>query len=73
MATTTPTDELGVRINALREELGIPVQRLAAESQIPSTTLERRLAGDGRLTVSELRRISSVLNVKPASWFEVAA
>lgn len=73
MATTTEAVELGLRIDALRSTLGISVERLATESQIPSTTLERRLRGDGRLTVAELSRLSSALNVTPASWFEVAA
>jgi transcriptional regulator with XRE-family HTH domain len=69
----TETEDIGQRVDARRSELGIPVERLAAEAKIPSTTLERRLAGDGRLTVAELGRLSSVLGVSAASWFEVAA
>lgn len=73
MDTETKTEDLGHRVDALRSDLGVTVQRLAAESKIPLTTLQRRLAGDGRLTVPELSRISSVLEVPVASWFEVAA
>jgi transcriptional regulator with XRE-family HTH domain len=69
----TETEDIGQRVDARRSELGIPVERLAAEAKIPSTTLERRLAGDGRLTVAELGRLSSVLGVSAASWFEVSA
>jgi len=73
METTTTTDDLGRRVDALRTDKGVTVQQLAAETQIPFTTLQRRLAGDGRLTVTELRRISSTLGVTPSSWFEVGA
>lgn len=73
MDTTTKTEDLGVRVDALRTDLGVTVQRLAADAQIPLTTLQRRLAGDGRLTIPELKRLSSALKVSVASWFEVAA
>ncbi len=49
------------------------VIELSALSSIPLTTLQRRLAGDDRLTVSELQAISSALNVALTSWFEAAA
>lgn len=73
MDTETKTEDLGLRVDALRSERGVTVQRLAAETKIPLTTLQRRLAGDGRLTVPELNRLSSALNVNVASWFEVTA
>jgi len=73
MGTQANTEDLGLRVDALRSSLGITVQRLAADSLIASTTIERRLAGDGKLTVAELSRISAALNVSPASWFEAAA
>jgi transcriptional regulator with XRE-family HTH domain len=73
METLATTDDLGRRVDALRSDKGVTVQQLAAETQIPFTTLQRRLAGDGRLTVTELRRISAALHVTPASWFESAA
>jgi len=69
MATETHADDTGLRVDALRVERAISKQRLAAEARIAYPTLERRLLGDGNLTVAELRRISSVLNVSPASWF----
>ena len=70
----TTTTELGSRIDALRTDLGMTVLDLSIDAKIPLTTLQRRLSGDGRLTVPELTRISSALNVTPASWFsEVAA
>ncbi len=72
MATNTDTD-LGQRVDSLRAELGYTVLDLATEAKIPLTTLQRRLAGDGRLTVAELRQVSNVLRVTPASWFEVSA
>jgi len=74
MVTQTNTEDLGLRVDALRSELGVSAQKLAADTQIPYATLLRRLNGDGLLSVSELKRISSALNVSPASWFtEVAA
>jgi len=63
------TTELGSRIDSLRQELGLTVVELSADAQIPLTTLQRRLAGDGRLTVPELNRISTALEVPVASWF----
>jgi len=73
MDTTTKQEDLGLRVDALRNDRGITVQQLAADTRIPYATLHRRLAGDGRLTVAELGQISSALHVTPASWFEVAA
>lgn len=71
MATLTP-EQLASKIDNLRQEQGRTVQDLAQDSKIPLTTLQRRLAGDDRLTVTELRRISQALQVKTSSWFEVA-
>lgn len=70
---TKSDDDLGQRVDALRSQAGITVVDLAAQTRIPLTTLQRRLAGDGRLTVAELSRISNALDVPPASWFEAAA
>ena len=70
---TNTADDLAQRVDGLRETNGLTVVELARDSQIPLTTLQRRLAGDGRLTVAELGRISSALNVTPASWFEEVA
>lgn len=68
MATNTDTEDLGLRVEALRSKLGITVEQLAADAKMSSTTLSRRLSGDGLITVAELNRLSSALNVKPASW-----
>lgn len=74
MATkATDTKELGQRVDRLRSDVGMTVVELANVTGIPLTTLQRRLAGDGRLTVAELRDISRALNVTPASWFGAAA
>jgi transcriptional regulator with XRE-family HTH domain len=73
MSRQTDTEDIGQRVEARRSELGIPVERLAAEATIPATTLIRRLAGDGRLTVAELGRLSTALGVSASSWFEEAA
>lgn len=71
---TNTADDLAQRVDGLRADNGLTVVELARDSQIPLTTLQRRLAGDGRLTVAELGRISAVLNVSAASWFpEVSA
>lgn len=69
---TNTADDLAQRVDGLREANGITVIELARDTKIPLTTLQRRLAGDGRLTVAELGRISKALNVTAASWFEVA-
>jgi len=73
MATETHADDIGLRVDALREERAISKQRLAAEARIAYPTLERRLLGDGNLSVAELRRISSALGVTTASWFSEAS
>ena len=73
MDTHTKESDLGQRVDALRAETGMTVVQLSATSRIPLTTLQRRLAGDGRLTVAELAHISTALNVTPASWFEAHA
>ena len=73
MVTQRTVDDLGPRIDDLRSRAGVSAQKLAAEANIPYATLLRRLAGDGRLTVGELRRISLALNVSTSTWFEVAA
>lgn len=65
--------EIGRRVDALRVARGITAEQLAVEANIPYTTLQRRLAGDGKLTVAELGRLSAILGVTAASWFEVAA
>lgn len=72
MSTQTVTD-LGQRVDALRVERGISTEKLALEAGIAYTTLQRRLAGDGKITVAELGRLSAVLGVSASSWFEVAA
>ena len=73
MDTNTTKTEIGHRVDELRQSRGLTVKRLAADAQIPLTTLQRRLAGDGHLTVPELNRLSTALEVPVASWFEVAA
>jgi len=73
MVTQRTADDLGPRIDDLRSRAGVSAQKLAAEANIPYATLLRRLAGDGRLTVAELRRVSSVLGVSASTWFEDAA
>jgi transcriptional regulator with XRE-family HTH domain len=73
METTTDTEDIGRKADALRIEKGVTVQALAAETKIPLTTLQRRLTGDGKITVPELFRISSALQVTPSSWFEEEA
>ena len=73
MGTNTAENDLGQRVDGLRAELGMTVLDLAHEAKIPLTTLQRRLAGDGRLTVAELNQISHALRVTPASWFEASA
>lgn len=73
MATTTE-GALAQRVDTLRRAAGFTVAELARNSDIPLTTLQRRLLGDGdEFTVAELSRISQALNVTPASWFEAAA
>jgi transcriptional regulator with XRE-family HTH domain len=67
------TDDIGQRVDARRSELGMPVEQLALAAGIAYTTLTRRLAGDGRLTVAELRRLSATLGVTVTYWFQVAA
>lgn len=69
---STPS-ELAIRIDSLRVEQGVTVQKLALDASMPLTTLQRRLAGDPRLTVTELYGISQALNVPVASWFEQVA
>jgi len=73
MVTQRAAEDLGLRIARFASESGVSAQRLASETNIPYATLLRRLAGDGRLTVVELDRISRSLSVDPASWFEDAA
>lgn len=70
---TATTDDLAVRIDRLRIEQGRTVLDLALASKVPLTTLQRRLAGDDKLTVSELYALSRVLQVPVSSWFEDAA
>lgn len=72
MSTQTVTD-LGQRLDALRVERGISTEQLAVAAGIAYTTLQRRLGGDGKLTVAELNRLSIALGVTAATWFEVAA
>lgn len=67
------TDNLSQRVDLLRQEAGISVLQLANLTRIPLTTLQRRLAGDGQMTVTELSHISKVLNVTAASWFGAKA
>ena len=71
MATNTDRD--GQRIDALRVERGLTVLELATKSQIPLTTLQRRLADDGKLTVTEARRLSLALDVTISDVLGVAA
>ncbi len=73
MVTQRAAEDLGPRIARVASEAGVSAQKLAAEANIAYATLLRRLAGDGKLTVVELERISRSLDVDPASWFEVAA
>jgi len=69
----TDTDRDGQRIDALRVERGLTVLELANKSQIPLTTLQRRLADDGNLTVPEARRLSAALEVSISAVLGVAA
>lgn len=71
MATNTERD--GQRIDALRVERGLTVLELATKSQIPLTTLQRRLADDGKLTIPEARRLSLALGVTLTDVLGVAA
>ena len=71
MATNTDRD--GQRIDALRVERGLTVLELATKSKIPLTTLQRRLADDGKLTIAETRQISLALNTTVAALLGVAA
>ena len=73
MVTQRTADDLGTRIDNLRSRAGVSAQKLAADTNIPYATLLRRLAGDGRLTVAELHRISIALGVSASTWFEDAA
>jgi transcriptional regulator with XRE-family HTH domain len=69
METTTDTKDIGARVDELRTARRLTSQQLAAEAKIPFTTLQRRLAGDGLMTVPELSRISAALGVTPSTWF----
>lgn len=65
-------NDIAVVIDRRRIDLGLTVQELASDTQIPLTTLQRRLAGDGKLTVAELRRLADRLQTSPSAILEAA-
>jgi transcriptional regulator with XRE-family HTH domain len=59
------------RIDQRRSELGITVADLAERADIPRTTLQRRLAGNGKpFDTTELERMSSTLDQKISVWVQ---
>jgi len=53
-------------INQVLTDKGVSKNSLADQTSIPYKTLCRRLEGDGLLTLKELRKIASALNVWPS-------
>jgi len=70
MGTTTEKPQIADRVNSLREQRGIPVSVLAADTGIPRTTLTRKLPRGDDFTISELNTISDRLSVPIIHWFE---
>jgi len=58
-------EQITSRIDAAREPLGLSITRLAQESRIPRSTLERRLAEPTDFTLGELERVATVLGTTP--------
>lgn len=62
---------IATRIDRRREELGITVQALAVHADIPRSTLQRRLAGNGKpFDIAELSRMSATLDQPISAWTE---
>lgn len=76
-STQTVTIEVTRQINTALMAVGMTRHRLATDTGIPSTTLQRKLKGDGEFTLNELLRVARALNVAPSallpSDFKVAA
>lgn len=58
------SEHVGRVIRDLSHIRGLSVADLARTTQIPRVTLDRRLAGDGRLTVAEMARLADALGVE---------
>jgi transcriptional regulator with XRE-family HTH domain len=70
----TPAEpQIADRIDRIRAELDIPLTRLADETGIPRTTLQRLVKNGDDCSVHQLRLVSNALGVPFLSWFEVAA
>ncbi len=59
---------VGSRINATRENAGIPVTDLAGKTGIATVTLYRRLNGDENCTLGELLKLSTALDTPLSKW-----
>ncbi len=53
-------------INQVLDDKGVSKNSLSDQTSIPYKTLCRRLEGDGLLTLKELRKIASALQVWPS-------
>ena len=72
MEMNTP-QRVAKEINHTRIQSGLTVIALATKSGIPLTTLQRRFDGDGNITLGEIEKLSTALDVTVASWFPSAA
>ncbi len=67
IAGNKPTNHTEIDlINQVLNDKGVSKNSLADQTSIPYKTLCRRLEGDGLLTLKELRKIASALQVWPS-------
>lgn len=64
MFTTEVTAQIAERVAASLARSDETIASLSRKTDIPRTTLNRKLRGSGEFTATELRRISTVLDVR---------
>lgn len=70
MTKTPNADRIARRVSARLAESDLSQAGLARASGIPLSTLRRKLAGHGSLTIDELEALGLPLGRGLASWFD---
>jgi transcriptional regulator with XRE-family HTH domain len=73
MADNHPHRAFAEKVDTSRSTAGISVLKLAELTDIPKSTLQRKLKGVDEFTAGQLARIASALGVSAAEWFTEAA
>jgi transcriptional regulator with XRE-family HTH domain len=70
MGRINHTKIIAERVDASRKSLGLAVNKLSEDSDIPRSSLQRKVKGATEFTVGELINIADQMEVDPEEWIK---